>query len=138
MSIIEKAGENPRCPGSEDRPPSPPPQRKSATTIEPDGHEKCGKRKTVSAKIPADLSRCGKEIWKPCWIDACLAQLVKALQLAGVDMRGSCCGHGKTFGEIHLQDGRLLLVLRPEQAREYLTWQTPRRRWVLKLEAVKK
>lgn len=25
-------------------------------------------------------------------------------------MRGSCCGHGKDFGDIHLQDGRVLVV----------------------------
>lgn len=134
MIFIEKGGENPRCSDCVNQPPNPPAQVRTEPTIKPDGHERCGKRKTVSAKIPADLSRCGKEVWKPCWIDACLAPIINALQLAGVDMRGSCCGHGEQFGEIYLQDGRLLLVLRPEQAREYLTFQTPCNRWVLRLE----
>jgi hypothetical protein len=40
---------------------------------------------------------------------------VEALQQGGVDMRSSCCGHGKTFGNIQLQDGRVLLILIPEE-----------------------
>jgi len=43
-------------------------------------------------------------------IDACIASLVRALQEAGINMRGSCCGHGKKDGWIELQDGRILVI----------------------------
>ena len=64
----------------------------------------------VNVKIPADLSCDGIEHWKDAKIDACIAPLVEALQQGGVDMRGSCCGHGKAEGHIHLQDGRVLVI----------------------------
>jgi hypothetical protein len=64
----------------------------------------------VRVKIPADLSCTGKTKWKKIGIDACIAPIVKALQKAGIDMRGSCCGHGKEHGDIHLQDGRVLII----------------------------
>lgn len=67
----------------------------------------------VYVKIPADLSCSGEAHWKEAQVDACIAPLVQALQLSGVDMRGSCCGHGKGPGHIELQDGRGLLVLSP-------------------------
>lgn len=53
-------------------------------------------------------------------IDACIASLVKAIQEGGIDMLGSCCGHGKREGHIWLADGRGLLVLSPEDNRRYL------------------
>ena len=65
----------------------------------------------VRVKIPADLSSTGKVKHRKMKIDACIAPLVEALQQGGIDMRGSCCGHGHSVGEIYLQDGRLLLVL---------------------------
>lgn len=43
-------------------------------------------------------------------IDACIADLVKALNDGGVPTRCSCCGHGKGQGRIDLVDGRVLLV----------------------------
>ena len=64
----------------------------------------------VNVKIPADLSHSGETYWKDAKIDGCIAPLVAALQLAGIDMRGSCCGHGERDGEIVLADGRGLLV----------------------------
>ncbi len=69
-----------------------------------------GTRKIVRVKIPADLSHSGKEYWKEAGIDSCIAPLVGALQSAGIDMRASCCGHGKGPGSIVLQDGRRLVV----------------------------
>ena len=75
----------------------------------------------VRVKIPADLSFNGKEHWKEAPIDTCIAPIVKALQRAGIDMRGSCCGHGKGEGDIHLQDGRALIILDSDHAREYYT-----------------
>lgn len=49
-----------------------------------------------------------------------MAPIVKALQRGKIDMRGSCCGHGRAPGEIELQDGRMLLVLPPAEARRRL------------------
>ena len=69
-----------------------------------------GTMTSVFVKIPADLSSTGKTKWKWEQIDSCIAELVDALQTAGIDMRGSCCGHGKDFGDIHLQDGRVLVI----------------------------
>ena len=65
----------------------------------------------VKVKIAADLSHTGKSFWKDVKIDACVADLVQALQSADIDMRSSCCGHGKTHGSILLQDGRELLII---------------------------
>ena len=64
----------------------------------------------VRVKIPADLSCKGFAYYKYVDIDACIAPIVEALQQAGIDMRGSCCGHGKTDGSIRLQDGRILII----------------------------
>lgn len=79
----------------------------------------CHKTKLVRVKIPADLSCTGKTKWKKAGIDACIAPIVKALQKAGIDMRGSCCGHGKQQGNIHLQDNRILLI--ENDAQKYLS-----------------
>lgn len=64
----------------------------------------------VLVKIPADLSCTGEEEWREMGIDKCIAPLVRALQEGGIDMRGSCCGHGGMLGDINLQDGRILLI----------------------------
>lgn len=71
---------------------------------------KHGTTEKVSVKIPADLSCTGEEEWREMRIDSCIAPLVKALQEGGIDMRGSCCGHGGNLGDIHLQDNRILLI----------------------------
>ncbi|MCK5127916.1 MAG: hypothetical protein KAR42_16785 [candidate division Zixibacteria bacterium] len=67
--------------------------------------------KDVFLKIPSDLSCSGKEKWKNIKIDKCIAPIVEALQKGGIDMRGSCCGHGKGPGEINLQDGRTIKII---------------------------
>lgn len=64
----------------------------------------------VLVKIPADLSCTDFARFKYVGIDACIAPIVEALQKGAIDMRGSCCGHGKALGEIHLQDGRVLII----------------------------
>lgn len=69
-----------------------------------------GVTRPVRVKVPADLSCTGKERWKDAKIDVCIAELVEALQRSGIDMRGSCCGHGKAVGTILLQDGRILII----------------------------
>lgn len=56
----------------------------------------------VKVKMAADIAVEGRVIWKEALIDKCIADLVEALQTGGIDMRGSCCGHGKAIGEIHL------------------------------------
>jgi len=71
----------------------------------------CDKTKPVRVKIASDLSHTGKAYWKDVEIDSCIADLVSALQEGGIDMRASCCGHGKTKGSILLQDGRKLMII---------------------------
>lgn len=71
---------------------------------------KHGTIKLVRVQIPADLSCSGRAKWKRMKIDACIAPIVSALQIAGINMRGSCCGHGKRNGQIKLQDGRTLII----------------------------
>lgn len=78
-----------------------------------------GMNKLVRVRIPAALSFGGKSHWKEVWVDACIAPIVEALQKGGIDMRGSCCGHGKTVGDIHLQDGRALIILNSKQATKF-------------------
>lgn len=75
---------------------------------------KHGEIEKVRVKIPADLSCTGKARFKFAKIDKCIAPIVRALQKAGIDMRGSCCGHEMGVGDIHLQDGRILLILGKE------------------------
>ena len=50
----------------------------------------CNETKPVNVKIPADLSHTGKAYWKDAKIDACIADIVDALQASGIDMRGCC------------------------------------------------
>jgi len=71
---------------------------------------KWGATVPVCVKIPADLSHSGESCWKVKEIDRRIAPIVKALQEGGIDMRASCCGHGKTDGRIDLQDGRILII----------------------------
>ena len=70
----------------------------------------CHETEKVLVKIPNDLSSTGRNKWKLAQIDKCIAPIVKALQEGGIDMRGSCCGHNKVDGTIHLQDGRMLVI----------------------------
>jgi hypothetical protein len=64
----------------------------------------------VPVKIAPDLSHTGESYWKLMGIDSCIADLVRALQEGGINMRSSCCGHGKSNGEIILADGRTLEI----------------------------
>lgn len=69
-----------------------------------------GEYELIRVKIPTDLSCTRRSHWKRMKIDKCIAPIVKALQDGGINMRGSCCGHGKMDGDIHLQDGRILII----------------------------
>jgi len=79
------------------------------------------KKRTVWVKIPADLSATGFDRFKWEMIDECIAPIIQALQQGGVDMRGSCCGHGDTYGYIALQDGRQLLIFDDKQYKKFVT-----------------
>ena len=45
-------------------------------------------------------------------VDACLADIVQALNDASIETTGCCCGHGKGDGEIMLKDGRIIRIIR--------------------------
>ena len=70
-----------------------------------------GETVPVEVKIQADLACDGIEKMKIQQIYKCIAPLVKALQEGGIDMRSSCCGHGKRDGHITLADGCILIIL---------------------------
>lgn len=69
----------------------------------------CKRTQIVRVRIPADLSHTKKAFWKKVDIDYCVANIVAALQKKGINMRGSCCGHGKRPGWIHLQNDTVLI-----------------------------
>lgn len=76
----------------------------------------CG-RPPVKMYLPVhpDLSHNGTEYMKWVEIDACIADIVGALNRGGMKTKASCCGHGKlAFGTILLADGRELLIKRRE------------------------
>lgn len=53
------------------------------------------------------------------WCDPCIADLVRALNSAGLRTVASCCGHGRRPTIISLADGRELVVARSfEEARK--------------------
>lgn len=74
-----------------------------------------GTTKPVEVRIQAEESHTGQPYWRTVDVDACIAPIVAALQAAGIDMRGSCCGHGKGPGEITLADGRALFIADAEK-----------------------
>ncbi len=67
---------------------------------------------TVSVTVWVDpaLSCSGIGRWKDAQIDRCIAPIVSSLQRRGVNMLGSCCGHGKGIGSIDLVGGKSLTV----------------------------
>ncbi len=64
----------------------------------------------VEVMVPSDLSHTDEARLTVKKIDSCIAPIVRALQQAGINMRGSCCGHDKGPGEIVLEDGRLITI----------------------------
>lgn len=86
-----------------------------------------GTTRDVFVKVSADMSATGQDEWKWKPIDSCITDIVDALQRGGIDMRGSCCGHGKDVGYIDLQDGRTLLVVDGWQ------WRNQRGRYYFRL-----
>lgn len=45
-------------------------------------------------------------------IDFCVADIVAALNAAGITTEASCCGHGEQLGTVILEDGRRILIAR--------------------------
>lgn len=62
--------------------------------------------------MPAELSHTGEFHWAIKGVDSCIADLVNALNTAGIYTAQSCCGHGKGDGRIDLHDGRVLIIKR--------------------------
>ncbi len=60
--------------------------------------------------VAADLSHTGKEYMKKQPVDACIAEMVSALNKGGIITRTSCYGHGEVIGSISLMDGRELII----------------------------
>jgi hypothetical protein len=70
----------------------------------------------MEVTILAHLSHDGQEHKAIKGVDACIADLVRALNAGGVITTSSCCGHGRTDGSILLADGReLRLAARQEK-----------------------
>ncbi|MCU7934160.1 MAG: hypothetical protein KZQ99_04675 [Candidatus Thiodiazotropha sp. (ex Dulcina madagascariensis)] len=49
-------------------------------------------------------------------VDPCIADIVQALNDAGLHTMASCCGHGKVNGRISLEDGRDLVLMNFDEA----------------------
>ncbi|MEW8049266.1 MAG: hypothetical protein AB2809_02720 [Candidatus Thiodiazotropha sp.] len=49
-------------------------------------------------------------------VDPCIADIVQALNDAGLQTLASCCGHGKVNGRISLEDGRDLVLMSFDEA----------------------
>ena len=62
--------------------------------------------------MPAEISHTGDFRWAIRGVDSCIADLVNALNEAGIYTSQSCCGHGKGDGRIDLHDGRVLFITR--------------------------
>ena len=71
---------------------------------------KCGKESVnLELTTVASLSHTKKEYRRVWSIDACIADIVGALDKAGIKMRHSCCGHGEN-GDIILEDRRKIVI----------------------------
>ena len=69
-----------------------------------------GNSKLVMVKMPAELSYNGKERLALKKIDSCIADIVHALNAAGIQTTTSCCGHLQADAVIDLQDGRQVII----------------------------
>lgn len=56
--------------------------------------------------------------WQEREIDACIAEIVDALNKGGVLTMNCCCGHGKRAGSILLHDGRVITIRNPKPQKE--------------------
>jgi len=76
---------------------------------------KWGTHELMKIKIPANLSSTGKDKIKTVGIDKCIAHIIKALQDAGIETTGCCCGHGESDGYIGLNEGLILTIKKWER-----------------------
>ena len=76
----------------------------------------CGKAPVrVDVRISADLSETGKPYYRECYIDACIAPIIKALSDGGIKTKWACCGHKRYAGVISLDNDMELMIMTPEQ-----------------------
>jgi hypothetical protein len=73
-----------------------------------------GDTRLLRVLIPASLSHTGAARLDMKPVDSCIADIVDALNAAGIYTANSCCGHGKEPGSILLHDGRELTVINTE------------------------
>lgn len=71
--------------------------------------DECGGKKTYENQAVMPLN--GKAVC----IDWCIHHIVAALNAGGVRTVACCCGHGTQDGFINLEDGRVLVVKKPEK-----------------------
>lgn len=76
---------------------------------------KWGTTEDVDVLITPELSYTGEARRAVKAIDACIADIVKALDAAGIAMCSSCCGHGQYEGSIELADGRTLVIKQADE-----------------------
>lgn len=75
---------------------------------------KWGTEVVLNLTVAAENSHTGQAYVRPFGVDSCIAPIVKALNDAGIATTQSCCGHGKSDGEIALADGRKLRIATSE------------------------
>jgi hypothetical protein len=68
--------------------------------------------------VLGSLAHEGEDTVKTKPVDQCIADIVRALEAAGIRMYGSCCGHGQRPGEIPLADGRVVMIVQPQDFQE--------------------
>lgn len=74
--------------------------------------DSCGGEKTYRNQAILPLN--GRTVC----IDWCIHHIVAALNAANVRTVACCCGHGEKDGNIHLEDGRILIIKQaPEKHR---------------------
>jgi len=64
----------------------------------------------MEVTILAHLSHDGQQRQAVKGVDACIAQIVRALNAGGVTTTSSCCGHGRSDGSILLAEGREIIL----------------------------
>ncbi len=64
----------------------------------------------LEVTISASNSSTGKAKKKAMPVDACIADIIKALNENSVLTKSCCCGHNKCNGSIFLYDGRAIYI----------------------------
>ena len=69
-----------------------------------------GSHKKTMVYMSPELSHTGKERLALKGIDSCIADIVHALNAAGIKTRTCCCGHNKADSIIDFEDGRQIII----------------------------